>query len=199
MKDYLKLFLYTSLYFTKANLFKLIMIVLSIITFNYAGTFEDTKYESRVVKELIVEDFPVDCPSCDLSNTYLYITMDIKDNKVKYDIIQRKDPEKLKDGKIIWYEYSGYNIFFWILFVACVFILILTTFSDNDLNWEFRDPYRDALRKMIHTEYEDGIYYYISFGRLLGKRDYQIRRDDVLYNFSISGLSDIMFHPPFKK
>ena len=176
------------------------MIVLSIITFNYAGTFEDTKYESYVVKELVVEDFPVDCPSCDLSNTYLYITLSISNDEIKYDVIKRKEPESLKDGKIIWYEYSGYNIFFWVLFSICIITLVLMTFSEEiDARWKFRDPYRDALKMMIHTEYKDGIYYYISFGRLLGKRDQQIIRDNILYDFSISRLSDIMFHPPFKK
>lgn len=200
MKDYLKLFLYTSFYFIKTNLVKLIMIVLSIVTFNYAGTFEDIKYERSVVENLVVEDFPVDCPSCELSNTYLYITMNIEDNKVKYDVIQRKEPESLKDGKIIWYEYSGYNIFLWVLFVLCLLILTIMTFSeDTDTRWKFRDPYRDAIKMMIHTEYKEGIYYYISFGRLLGKRDHQIIRDNILYDFSISRLSDIMFHPPFKK
>jgi len=69
MKDYLKLFSYTIFYFTKKNLVKLILIFLSIITFNYVGTFEDTKYERYVIKELVLESSPADCPSCELSNT----------------------------------------------------------------------------------------------------------------------------------
>jgi len=70
--------------------------------------------------------------------------------------------------------------------------------EDSDANWDFRDSYKDALKSMIYTELDNGIYYYISFGRLLGKRDHQIRRHEILYEFSIFSISDIKFHPIYQ-
>ena len=187
MIDYFKLFLYSTFYITKNNLGKLILVILSIISFNYAGTFEDVKYEAEVAKEINIDGI------------YLYITKDIEDNEINYDVIQREKPEELKDGKITWYEYAGVNIFLWVVVVVCVVIILLLTFADDsDLHWDIRDSYKKALEKMFHTEYEDGVYYYIAFGRLMGKRSEQINRHSILYEFSVYSLSDILFHPKFQ-
>lgn len=185
MKNYLKLFLYSIFYITKNNLGKLILLVISIITFNYAGTFEDTKLESKVIKEIKIED------------SYLYITKSIKNSEIEYSVIQRDKPEKLKDGKIIWYEYSDVNVLLWTVFVIFGVGLLILSFSD-DVDWDIKYSYRQAIEQMFHSEYDEGVYYYIAFDRLIGKRSRQLYRNQILHEFDVYNLSDILFHAKIK-
>jgi hypothetical protein len=188
MVNYFKFIFYIIFFISKDNLFKLFIIASSVICFNYAGTIEDTKYEYQVSKELKIDDF------------YIYITKDIRNNKVEYDIIQFNEPMEIKDGKLIWYEYSGLNSLLWAIFTICVFLVFFATFFDQhgDISWDIESNYDKALIKMFHTEYENDIYYYVAFDRLISKRSNIINRRELLYEFDIKSLSDILYHPKFE-
>lgn len=184
MKDRIKLFSLLLFNIIKSNIFKVCLIVAIIISYNYAGTFPDNTVDYKVTK-----DFKI-------GKTYLYVVEDIENNEIDYNIKQYDRPVKVVDGYIKENEYSGLNILFWAIFIICSIILLFMTFtSDDDANWDLSYCYRESLKSLIYTELKDGYYIYLSCGRFLGKRDFKINRSNVLYEFGIDRLSDILYCP----
>lgn len=189
--SYFKFFSVLILDLIKSNPVKCICIILSIITWQFAGTYEDSKYEVTVDQHI------------DISGTHLYISSDMENNKIKYEMKQFEDEQELVDNNLVWYEYSGFNIFFWVLFVVSLLIWTISTIvgwfnGDDDSGWELEDSVKEAISSIMYCEEENGIYYYMALGRLIGKRDHQIRRGHVRYDFGINSLRDILFCPKFQ-
>lgn len=70
--------------------------------------------------------------------------------------------------------------------------------DDDDTNWNLKEIWHDCLESMIYSEYEEGKYYYMSFGRLLYKSDTLISPRMVIHYSDIRKLSHILSMPKFK-
>jgi len=190
--NYFKFFTVLVLDLIQSNPTKYICIILSIITWQFAGSYEDAKYQVKVDKQI------------EIAGTHLYISSDLNDSKeIKYEMKQFEDKQELIDGNLVWYEYSGWNVFFWVIFVISTLIWSISTIvgwvgSDDEAGWELEESIKEAISSIIYCEEENGIYYYISLGRLIGKRDQQVRRGNVRYEFGINSLRDVLFCPKFQ-
>lgn len=189
--SYFKFYTTLILDLIKSNPAKVICIILCIISWQFAGVYEDSKYEVTVDQHI------------EISGTHLYISSDMENNKIKYEMKQFEEEQELIDNNLIWYEYSGWNILFWTLFCVSTAIWTISTFvgwvqDDDEAGWEFGGSRIEAVSSVIYCEEENGIYYYLALGRLIGKRDQQIRRGNIRYEFGINSLKDILFCTKFK-
>ena len=187
-KSYLKLFLTFPFFLIKDNIGKTILIIISLITFHYAGTFDDVKCEEDIIKTVKVAE----------TNLYIYMDGDSDSEIFK---MAYGDDYKVEDGKIKWVESSPGNIILWVLFVISTLVLVIMFFvglDDDEVGWDIVESWRKALTSTIYTIHEEDTYYYMSFGRLLGKRDTLIRRNNLRYELNINSLGDIFYCPRFQ-
>lgn len=187
--NYLKFSFVFLLDLVKSNPGKVITLVLSIICWQFAGTYKDVKCEVKVEQKL------------EISGEHLYISSEINnDKKIEYKIHQFSDPQELIDDKLTWYEYSGWNIFFYVIFGASFLIWTISTVAGwfgEESGWDINDSVKEAIESIIYCEVEEDVYYYLGLGRLIGKRDHQIRRNYIRHEFGINSLSDVLFCPKY--
>ena len=186
---YLKFTLTLLFELIRTNIFKTIYLTLAIISFNLAGTFPDVTDTYNVVAETKVE------------NTYIYVYKTISDNKVKYENLwQEGKPLEVKNGVVSLQSYNGFNIFFWvILFISSVVTLIITFVPDDDINWGFKDAWKEAFSTLIYCEEENGDFYYFALGRLISKTDRQVGRNyRITHELRIDGFRDLYRCPKYQ-
>jgi hypothetical protein len=173
----------------KTNIAKTIFLTLAIISFNLADTFPDSIDTYKIVAETKV------------GNTFIYVYETISDNEVKYkNIWQEGKPLEVKNGVITSKSYNGFNIFFWvILFISLTVTLIITCVPDDDINWGFKDAWKEAFSTLIYCEEENGYFYYFALGRLISKTDRQIGRNySIAYELRIDGFRDLYRCPKYQ-
>jgi len=187
--SYLKFSLFFLSDLIKSNPGKIISIILSIICWQFAGIYDDVKYEVKVEQTF------------EISGEHLYISSDINDSKeIEYQLHQFPEPQKIVDGKLSWYEYSGWNVFFYVVFGASFLVWTISTVAGwfgEESGWDINDSVKEAIDSIIYCEVEEDVYYYLGLGRLIGKRDYQIRKSYVRHEFGINSLSDVLFCPKY--
>jgi hypothetical protein len=186
---YLKFILTLLFELIRTNIAKTIFLTLAIISFNLADTFPDSIDTYKIVAETKV------------GNTFIYVYETIHDNKVKYENIwQEGKPLEVKNGVITSKSYNGFNIFFWvILFISLVVTLIITCVPDDDINWGFKDAWKEAFSTLIYCEEENGYFYYFALGRLISKRDRQIGRNyRITHELGIDGFRDLYRCPEYQ-
>ena len=178
--SYLKLIFNFVKYSIISNPAKIIMIVLSTIAINWAGTLKGEYDYIHVTKQFKDGD------------TYVYIS---KDSDNDYEVYT-SDKQELKNGKIpVWDEPDG-KILLWILSVIMIIIVSIGTIvgalsDDDEVAWDFSDAYENALHSLIYCEYEDGNYHYMIMGRLIEIRKNRTR------HFDINRLSDVYRLPKY--
>ncbi len=198
IKSYLKFSLIFLFKLITKNPVKVISCIIGIITFHYAGTFDYTNTSASVVSS------PIEIQQ-ETKKTYLYISEYISENSIKHNILEFDNPIKIVNNKIIYQEYSGYNIACWVFFGISCTILCISFFvglSDDDVSWNLSDCQESAISSLIHCEMEDGKYYYIILGRLLCVKDEQINLNSVYRNvgreLGVTRFSDLHFYPEFQ-
>ena len=174
----------------KSNPAKVIFLALTIISYQYAGDFDDTKNTYDISSEI------------KMGSDYIYIYEEVKNDEIVYGIKQFDEIQKLEDNKLIQYDYSGFNITFWIIFVISGLIVSISTisgwFGEDEAGWELSDSYEEAVSSIIYCIEEDGVFYYMALGRLLSKRDNTISRRYACGELGIRSLRDIYFCPKFQ-
>ena len=185
---YLKFILVFILELVRTNIIKTILLVSSIVCFNYAGVFPETIDTYKIINETKVE------------NTHVYFYKTISDNKIEYDIITSEDPIKIVNGEIRISSYSGINVLFWILFSISTLILVVAIFlNDSDVGWELEDAWKEAFGTLIYCEEENGEYYYFALGRLIEKRNQQVsRRYSISSELRIDGFRELYRCPKYQ-
>jgi len=186
---YLKFVLTLLFELIRTNIAKTIFLTLAIISFNLADTFPDSIDTYKIVAETKV------------GNTFIYVYENIHDNKVQYENIwQEGKPLEVKNGVITSKSYNGFNIFFWvILFISLVVTLIITCVPDDDINWGFKDTWKEAFSTLIYCEEENGEFYYFALGRLISKTDRQInRRYSITDELRVDGFRDLYRCPKYQ-
>ena len=180
------------LYWVK-NLFylnpvKSLFILGALLSFYWAGSFEDEvnyyKLVSSVKKEGVVTNY-IYLIECDNKNS-------------GYDVIVSNESLNVIDGYLEVYVYHFVNVLLWIAFGVFLFILILCTiFYDEDVYWDLDGVSDKTLLGFVRCELESDNFYYVAFGRLLGSFDKQLKWD-LLHKLGIENLSDIKRCPKFK-
>jgi len=190
--QYLKLILNFLFNLIISNKIKILFIILSIISFKYVDEIPDTQKELFVVKSLDLGD--------KYKNRYAYIYETSISNEIKTEVISFEKPQDLVNNKLIHTKYNELNIVIWILFFLFTLLFIIPSFmyDDSDVNWELKDVWYDSIRSTIYSELEDGVYYYMSFGRLIYKSEKLLTPESVMRNSGISSLTDIKSMPKFK-
>jgi hypothetical protein len=145
------------LYLLVKNPAKLIFIVLTLISFEFAGKFNDDKNKDHVLAEnLIVQ-------GKDSSYVYLY-----KDQSVFRVTSFPKKQAILPDQTIEYGSYAAINIVLWIVFgILSIILLASVITNDDDVNWEFRTNWSSFLRKQVKVYEQNGKYHWVLFNKLL--------------------------------
>ena len=189
--SYLKLILNLIKYLIIENPIKVIMTVIAIITFNFAGTFKGENEYYNLVSE--TKD----------GNTYVYVINSRTQDNSGYDIITSDKPKLIKNGQVEVWDYNDGNI---LLYIVCFLLTIVVTIGtiigivndDDDVGWDFEYSYQRSISTLIYCELEEGIYYYMIMGRLIDKRKDQIRyTSNVAREMRIFNMSDVHRLPKF--
>lgn len=190
--QYLKLILNFLFNFIINNRIKTLFAILSVILFNYAGDIPEIEKELFIVKSLDLGD--------KYKNRYVYIYENSISSEIKMELINFETPQELVNNKLIYSKYNDLNVLLWALFVISSLFFIIPSFmySDDDINWELKDVWYGSLKSTIYSELEDGLYYYMSFGRLIYKSEKLLTPELVMRNSGINSLSDIKSMPKFK-
>jgi hypothetical protein len=190
--QYLKLILNFLFNLIISNKIKILFIILSIISFKYAGEIPDTQKELFIIKSVDLGDI--------YKNRYAYIYESSMSNEIKTELISFEKPQDLVNNKLIYTKYNDLNVLLWVLFGISSLLFVIPSFmyDDSDVNWELKDVWYDSIRSTIYSELEDGIYYYMSFGRLIHKSEKLLTPESVMRNSGIDSLTDIKSMPKFK-
>jgi hypothetical protein len=169
------------------NLVKFALLVTAFVSFFFAGTIPEVTYK----KEVLVEHKQ--------GPDFIYIVRD-KDKETGYDILVSQVKHQLSgDNYLSVEEFNELNVLIWLLFGICLVALSIGTIlgiHDDDIGWEIEDCKEMAVNNLVRCELEDGVYYYMALGRLLGKSNKQVR-GDIPRHFSIYCLSDLKRCPKF--
>jgi hypothetical protein len=182
----LKYLFYFLIELIKTNPVKTLLVIIGIVAFNFAGTFPNWNKETKIEKIVQVD------------SGWVYLYQKIEENKIKYEMIYSSEKLDLKSNIYVSSEYHGANAFFWVLSVVSFFIVIGGTFDSNN-DWEFSEVRGHTIGRLTNCEFEDGYYYYIIGGRLIGKTNRQSTSYRYIYrNFNIHSLNDVSICPKFE-
>lgn len=181
------LYLYHFLFeFFRENIGKSITLIITCLSFIYAGSFEDYIERTKIDKSVKVD------------SGWVYLYSRISDNKIKYELIHSNTPLELKNGFFEHVEYHEMNVLMWVIFAVGLIVLGVGTFSD-DFGWKWSDVKEYTIGRLAECEYEDGKYIYLLGDRLLGQRDRQISSyRKVCREFDIYSLSELKIKPHYK-
>jgi hypothetical protein len=134
-----------------------------------------------------------------------HINYVVSSDKENFSVKEFDKPLKITNNTITYKETSDIRFVLLLIFWIAVIILVIAFFmglgSDDDISWEFRDCWLNALSTLIVCELEDGQYYYMVLGRLVYKSDKlyeKYRSDKLIERFNIYGFRDLMNYPKFK-
>jgi hypothetical protein len=176
---YLKIIPLYIINFIAHNIGFVIFSFLCILSFCYAGEFEDDKY----IKEVI--------HSGEVSGNYYYVLDDGEELQLKTE--SKEIP--IVDKQIEYSSYSGINILLWASFITLLLGLLIYIFGESN-EIDFTDPLRDTVWTLTHSEMDkDGIDYLL-FDRFIRRSN---DANKILHKYDIVGnirtLSDITSLP----
>lgn len=178
MREILSPFIFATLIILK-NPWKMIMITFAIFLWTRAGTIPDTRYETKVLKEIKIGE------------RWVYL-VDGGDEGI--EAWEYNEKQKLHNGSIVQYQYAGSNVTlffgFWIL-VAMITIGSFEWDSVDSSGWSIQEPFSETIGMCTRCEIEDGLYVYTVFGRLISKEKRQ-------RNFNWFRMSEVMTLPKYK-
>lgn len=188
MMSYLKFLFVFLLELLKNNPIKILYITVAIITFNFAGSFENDVNEYEVATVVKID------------NNYVYVCRSISENKIKYENVWDSKEIPIKNGKIYIESYAFLNGLMWFFFViSCILFIVPTFMSDDDVNWEIEDCWKEAFCTLIYCEEENGEFYYFALGRLIDKRNRQVSRSySITRELNINGFRDLYRCPKYQ-
>jgi hypothetical protein len=175
MKNYLiapLLFLFN---FIRINKVKSIAIGLLLILAPILNSLEDIKRTHDIYKEIKLEGYK-----------YSYVTSEISDNEIEYDIESFNKKPKIIGKKIITYHYNDANILIWLLFVICFLFVIVPIFSDDsDIEYDMDLVYSRTLSYFVSCDFIDNLYVYHTDTKIIGKSNHQRNDSNIARYYDI--------------
>lgn len=180
---YIPIWLYYFFMFNIVKITCLISLILCSI-FLYKYQLPDSIEKTKIVNQTKIEGY------------YVYTYKEIIKNNVEFNNLTYEQPQKLVNNYLITKNYNVVNVLTWSLLIISIF----TFFTVGYIN-EWFDSHRvfmETSAKFIKMEFEDEIYYYTLFNKLLKKSTTNLSKSEVirlLYNYD--GLIDLRFQPTF--
>jgi hypothetical protein len=169
------------------NPVKSLFLLCAFACFYWAGSFEDRIKNNRLISE------SYDVLGAD--TTYLYL---VESYDVKYKVIDSEVKLRVVGNYLEHREYHFINIILWVFFVIFLLLIFFATiFDDPDYDWDLYEVKCETLLSFITCEIEEGKFYYLAFGRLLGSYTRKLS-GEYLRNLNIYSLSDVKMCPKFK-
>jgi hypothetical protein len=164
------------------NIGKSIVLVLTLVSFYFAGKVPDSKYRISVAAENKILSGP------DTTYNYLYWS----DSEYKICLVTF-DREVRKGNIVEWQSYSDGNILIWSGFViSCVILIILSLIPDGDIGWDFTGCWKSALYDCVKVVEQNDKFYWVLKGRLLKSSDSSSLH--VVSRYTIDSLVDDYVH-----
>ena len=174
----------------RINIVKMIFILGVILSFTFAGTFNDDVDAYNVATVVKVD------------SNYVYVCRTISENMVKYENVWNEKEIPIKEGKIYIKSYAFLNGLMWFLFIIFSVLLIAATAigrNDEDMGWELEDCWQEAFGTLIYCEEENGEFYYFALGRLIEKTNRQVSRNyRITKELKISGFRKLYRCPKYQ-
>ena len=173
----------------RTNLIKTIACILVAAVAPFLNSLKDIRNEDKIDYQYQKD------------GQYFYVTQDISNSQLTYEVQTFDKVPQIKNGKIISYSYNDLNILIWVVFVVlCIFPIVGIFAADNDLSFDFEKIFQATVSYYITCELEEGIYYYFYGERFLGKSDKPLGKE---YNyvaraFRISNMTNIKSCPVWK-
>ena len=173
----------------RKNLIKTIACILIAVVAPFLNSLKDIRNEDKIDYQYQKD------------GQYFYVTQDISNNELIYEVQAFDKVPQIKNGKVISYSYNDFNIFIWVVFVIlCLFPIVGIFATDDELNFDFEKVFQATVSHYITCELEEGIYYYFYEERFLGKSDRPLHGE---YNyvaraFRISNMTNIKSCPVWK-
>ena len=169
------------------NLAMFILLVISVVLWFFAGTIPDWSNERKLISH------------SEAGGTHFYITEKIQANRVEFELLYFNKPQPVKGDILITTEYHGGNIALWFFFGLSVLCFILGCWMTSaDGEWKLEEAREGALLSVITCHLEDGKFLYLCNGKLLGSRDEQIRRENIMKEFRVRRWRDLGTLPEFQ-
>jgi hypothetical protein len=174
----------------RINIIKTIACILIAVTAPFLNSLKDIRNEDKIDYQYQKD------------GQYFYVTQDIINSELKYEVQVFDKVPQIKNGKVISYSYNDFNIFIWVLFVIfCLFPIVgIFNKSDDDLSFDFEKVFQATISYYITCELEEGIYYYFYGERFLGKSDRPLNNEYayIARAFRISNMTNIKSCPVWK-
>ena len=173
----------------RTNLIKTIACILVAVVAPFLNSLKDIRNEDKIDYQYQKD------------GQYFYVTQDISNSQLTYEVKVFDKVPQIKNGKVISYSYNDINIFIWVVFVIlCLFPIVGIFATDDELNFDFEKVFQATVSYYITCELEEGIYYYFYVERFLGKSDRPLHGE---YNyvaraFRISNMTNIKSCPVWK-
>ena len=173
----------------RTNLIKTIACILVAVVAPFLNSLKDIRNEDKIDYQYQKD------------GQYFYVTQDISNSQLTYEVKVFDKVPQIKNGKVISYSYNDINIFIWVVFVIlCLFPIVGIFATDDELNFDFEKVFQATVSHYITCELEEGIYYYFYGERFLGKSDRPLHGE---YNyvaraFRISNMTNIKSCPVWK-
>ena len=150
----------------KGNIGKVIMLIITLTSFFFAGRISDAVHTHKISQSFIEDLYD--------GKHYIYLYYDGNTNK--YEVVDFDKPKKLTSYNVLTYTtYSGVNILLWAVFIILGIIFIVMSFTEDDgIGWEFNDIHHDTLYKFVVCMNEDNLYKYVLNNRILCSNATQI-------------------------
>ena len=173
----------------RTNIIKTIAGILLAVTAPFLNSLKDNRNEDKIEHQYQKD------------GQYFYVTQDISNNELIYEVQTFDKVPKIKNGKIISYSYNEANIIIWTVFVIlCIFPIVGIFASDDDISFDFEKVFQATISYYITCEFEEGIYYYFYGERFLGKsnQSLQVEYRYIARAFRISNMTNIKSCPVWK-
>ena len=173
----------------RTNIIKTIACILIAVTTPFLNSLKDTRNEDKIDNQYQKD------------GKYFYVTQDISNNELTYEVHTFDKVPQIKNGKVISYSYNDINIFIWVVFVIlCLFPIVGIFATDDELNFDFEKVFQATVSHYITCELEEGIYYYFYGERFLGKSDRPLHNEFryIARAFRISNMTNIKSCPVWK-
>jgi hypothetical protein len=173
----------------RTNIIKIIACILIAVVAPFLNSLKDIRNEDKIDYQYQKD------------GQYFYVTQDISDSRLTYEVQTFDKVPQIKNGKIISYSYNDLNIPIWVVFVVlCLFPIVGIFAADNDLNFDFEEIFQATVSYYITCELEEGIYYYFYGERFLGKSDRTLNNEYryIARVFRISNMTNIKSCPVWK-